>query len=755
MTDIAQEISNFLSRRQAIVAQTLARGGEQEAALLKSYGAPSSVDAMVSGGQQGLLHGFADDMERGERGDGVAAKHILAKAAHPVEYEVATLLGTMAAAAGLRGITALTGRAASSGARAAAKGAVGAGGGALAAQRAKRAQEIAGRHTALGMKPQHRGMVMDAAHGGAWGYGGADVTVDEAAFAPERFGRAAAGAAISSVAAPLAASGVVAGANAPLALGGRRAFSKPMLEPPGVVTKAQAFWSKLFGGDKAANPAGRPRDSIEIARSRDESAARGPVDPFTGKTLNPGIIARDTAPPMQSTGANVQRLADEAIAPIAPERIAALRAQERNAAADSMVAAYPDPAAARRAAMVTRQPARPVPVRTPGADDLARERAARGERPDPLADMREAQLLREAARREAREAAQPQQGQLNLPEPVDEADVFVRQMMEGFVRQDRPALESWVATLEAAARKDPTVMPRVKSAVARQLAINERADPALNDTPVMREFLTALGLWGNKAKGTPNILENARAPAREAFPTGRFEDALARTQGETPMRPRHAANMRQEMEAFQPGPYTGPADARRGPPTIARGDDQPYWLNPMNFFKDGAVNDAQVNMAGFLSGPISYGAERFGIGPATEFMIGAPEHVKMPAERQGALAEIDPAKALPLEDIAPPPSAVTRPTQQPRQQQRAQPFQAERPQQPARDDRQIIMDIQAIMIDAGIPVGGRDGLPDGIIGRKTQHAIELFTQGANRSLEDVLERIRSYPRGRLAQILSQ
>ena len=76
MPDLNEQLSQFLARRQQIVAQTLDKGGEQAETLLKSYGAPSSLDAGISGFQQGAMHGFADDMERAERGDGLAVKHI-------------------------------------------------------------------------------------------------------------------------------------------------------------------------------------------------------------------------------------------------------------------------------------------------------------------------------------------------------------------------------------------------------------------------------------------------------------------------------------------------------------------------------------------------------------------------------------------------------------------------------------------------------------------------------------------------------
>jgi hypothetical protein len=332
--------------------------------------------------------------------------------------------------------------------------------------------------------------------------------------------------------------------------------------------------------------------------------------------------------------------------------------------------------------------------------------------------------------------------------PEAEADEFVGQMMEAFTRQDRPALDSWVSTLQAAAQKNPAVMPTVKASVARQLAINERSDPGLNNTPVMRDFLNALGLWGNKAKGVPNILDAARGPAAAKFPTGRFEDALTRTQGQTPMRPRHADNMRAEMETYQPGPYTGPADARRGPPTVERGDDTPYWLNPVDFFRDGKVNDAQVTGASVLSGPLSYAMEDRLIGPATEFMIGSPDHIRTPQEQKpaGMLAEVQPG-AMPMPEEEAPLIPEPMPTPPP-QRMTAQ-------SAPPRGDDAVIKEIQQVMIDAGFAVGGRDGRPDGIVGPLTQRAIDEFTMGAQLDLEDVLRRIRNYPRDRLAQILAE
>lgn len=677
MTDVNAMLSEFIAKRKAIVADTLRKGGEQQEALLKQYGAPSQLDAAVSGLQQGFMHGFADDMERAERGDGVAKKHILSKATRPWEYEISALLGALASAGGLRVGLQAAGNMASKSARAGAAVSGAAGGAAAAAKSAQRAERIQKGWTTLGMSPAHRGTVMDAGHGALFGYGGTDVRVDEPMVSPERFGRAAMGAGFSAIAAPVATSGVVAAANAPIAFGGRRAFSQPMLEPPGVVTPQQSFWSRMIPGRQPvqANPAGRPRDAIDIARSRDETAARGGG--------SPGIVARDTAPPLQSTQRQTQQLADQALAPVAPERIAHLRGQERNAAAASL----------ERSVM-------PPPQQTP----------------------------------------------------------WVQQMMEAFVRQDAPALNSWVSTLRSANRQDPMIMPQVRAAVTRQLAINERSNPALNDTPVMRQFLTALGMSGNSRRGAPNVLEAARAPARAQFPTGRYEDALTRTQGQTPMRPRHAEAIRNEMQTYQPGPYTGPADPRRGPPTVARGDDQPYFISPMDFFRSGKINDAQVTMAGFAAGPIAYAGEDYAIKPLMkEFVVGS-EGIRMPQEQpQGMLADL-PAQAglMPQDEPAMPPRPMP---QAPAPRPAPSPVQAmpqTAPQQaPARNERDIIMDIQAAMIEAGIPVGGRDGQPDGIVGPKTQRAIELFTMGGQSSLEDIARRIRNYPRGRLAQILSQ
>jgi hypothetical protein len=928
MTDLNKQISEFLHRRKTAVAEILKKGGEQEERLLKAYGAPSAMDAAVAGAEQGLSHGFADDIERASRPDHVAQSQIRAKAAQPLAYEASTVLGTMLAAGGLRSVLGLAGRQASAGARTGARVSGAAGASSLTAKNAKRAEETVKKWTTMGMKPQHRGTVMDAGHGAAWGYGGADVQANEGAFDPARFLRAGVAAGGSAVIAPMLTSAVVAGTNIPLAFGQRRLFSKKMLEPPGVTKQ---------------NPAGRPRDAIEIARSRDESAARGsnnvPAPPAGGRKLdralpppkapgefdghrtlrsllgeptdylpwhhNPqykqlagrvreqvgevpvrqiragqnqirenfrdvprrygnadadlpilvrengvyyindgthriaasvangadrvrariidldaaagrpstsgvGLIARDTARPMESNFHHVQKLADQALAPVARDRIGDLKVRERNASAAAIERQHPLPLSERPYAGVperrfsTQGGKKYVVEFAPAANEgvsVAFRRDRKGlarsltndfgsngktslrETKDVLngvqqaisedigdggrayysmmgSDEKRGRIYDRLAKR-----AKPPEGYdvSSMPgagavlgrtrDTLYRPDPFVDEMMEAFVRQDRPALDSWMSTLQGAAKKDPDLLPRIHARVAQQLAINERSDPRLNDTPVMREFLHALGLSGNKAKGTPNVLEAARAPAREQYPTERFEQALDRTKDEMPMRPRHADRMRDELENFKPGAYTGPEDARRGPPLVARGDDEPYWLNPLDFLKDGKVNDAEVNATGFLSGPVAYGLERLGVGPATEQLFGDPDHIETPetpAARppiatRGAFADMQPqAPSAPVVqqgafaglDTPAPQSAA--------------------PSRAPETSGEPIRDIQSLLMDAGIDVGPEGN--DGQVGPNTARAIEVFARITNMpgeiTPERVLARLRAYPRDALAADLA-
>jgi hypothetical protein len=672
MADLAQQIGQFLAKRKAVVSQILAQGGEREQALLKQYGAPSTLDAVVAGAQQGFAHGFADDIERMNDPDGVAKAQIRAQAAHPGAYTAATLAGTMLTAGALRGAGGVIGRQRAAGARAGSRASGAAGGSAWASKNAERARQIEEKWSQFplpGVKPQHRGLVMDAGHGAAWGYGGADVQESEGAADPRRFWRAIAGGAGAAVAAPLSASATVAASNIPLAFGKRRAFSKRMLEPPGVTRE---------------NPAGRPRDAIEIARSMDESAARG----ATGS----GIIRRDTVPPLRSEQPHIQKLADQSLAPVAGSRIAELRGQQRESAASAL------------------------------------------------------------------EAAEVNKSGVGLRQQPDKVGEYVNAMMEAFHRRDIQALQSWISTLRGANRRNPEIMPRVRASVARSLATQERAQPGLNDTPEVTAFLRALGMGPSAKGGRPGALATARAGGAERFPTQRYEDALARTAEETPMRPRHAERLREEMEGFEPGPYTAPADRRRGPPVTARGDDQPYFLNPTDFFKEGRVNNAEVNMAGFMSGPIAYGLERGAVGPADRFMFGSPEdepiegvfsEVQAPPQaqpEQGLLADLRPAapaRQAPMQQApaAAPPAAVPAP------QQAA-------PAPPPSGN--AVRDIQRLLLSAGFDVGPEGD--DGIIGGNTQAAIEAFARISNMpgeiTPERVLARLQAYPRERLAEDLT-
>jgi len=380
-----------------------------------------------------------------------------------------------------------------------------------------------------------------------------------------------------------------------------------------------------------------------------------------------GIIARDTDPPLQSKGKRTQELADLALEPIATDRISQMRAAERGQAARSIEEAYPVPPSARPYADVperrfeTPGGKRYVVEFAPGANKgvsvafrrdrkgLARSltndfgsngKASLRETRDVLrgvekaieddigaggrayysmmgSDPKRSRLYDRMAKRIAppenyHVSSMPEAGaQLTRTrETMYQPDEFVDGMMEAFTRQDRPALESWMSTLDQRARRDPGLMERVRGRVAQQLAINERADPRLNDTPTMREFLHALGMAGNKAKGIPNVLDAARQPASAAHNSERYQAALSRLGKKGPrLRTRHAEALRREMEAFKPGPYTGPHDPRMGPPLVLRGDDQARFISPLDFYRKGKVSNNDVTATGLFSGPIAMGAD--------------------------------------------------------------------------------------------------------------------------------------------------
>jgi hypothetical protein len=790
MADLAEQIGQFLGRRKAKVAAIVQQGGEREAALLKAYGAPSTLDAIVSGLEQGALHGFADDIERSGREDRTASSQIRAQAAHPGAYTAATVAGTAGAAGLLRGVGSLIGRFRSAGARASSGVSGGAGGSAWAAKNAERARAIEDKWAQFplpGVKPQHRGTIIDAGHGAAWGYGGSDVQENEEALSGRRFFRALAGGGAAAVAAPIAASGAVAAGNAPLTFGGRRAFSKRMYEPPGVTRET---------------PAGRPRESIDIARTLDESRARAEG---TGR----GRVARDTAPPLKSEGPNVHQQAERALAPVAADRIATAKAGQRAAAADVMEKAFPGRGGQRTPSTVKERRfktnsgkeyvvefddkgggATMVNFRRETGGSGLRKALTDERKSDGTASIGEAKevlgKVQGAIRQDIDEGGRPfyamigsspersriysilagrardklpegysvelHKGGASLRQQPDLVGKFVDDMMEAVVRRDTPAIQSWSSRVRAEARKNPEVMPRLRSAVARMLATQERSQPGLNDTPEVAAFLRVLGMGPSAKAARTGIIADARRGVEEQFPTQRYEQALERTAEDIPMRPRHADRMRDELENFTPPPYTGPADSRRGPPLIARGDDEPYWLNPLDFFREGRVNNAEVNAAGYISGPLAYGIETGGIGPVDRALFAEPEEDPI----EGLFTEVAPraqAQAQPQEqgllaDLRPEAQQAPAPAQRPAQAPPQAP--------PVAETGDAVRDIQRLLLSAGIDVGPEGD--DGDLGPNTQRAIQTFARMSNMpgepTPERVLARLKAYPLERLAEDLA-
>ena len=633
-----EDIEAFIASRKEGWRSRFRTDPAQAARLLRKHGKTSQVDALFQGLQQGASHGFADEVERATTG-GPAKNHILAQASAPWLYLLGQLGGLSATGGLLRGTGGAVGKARSAPFRRGG-GSVAAGGQKRAIENAAKAKDIenAWGNFPLPAKtdPRVRALVMDAGHGAAVGYGGIDPTRDEDMLSRERAERAAIGVTASLGLAPLTVSGGVAATNAPLLWGGRRIGSAKMLEPQGV---------------SRSNPRGNPRASIEIARSRDESAARERMPRDTASDAV-GIINRDKARPLDSEQPHMRRLADQALEPIARDRVAELRRLERNEAADAMEAAYPTPGAQPRMPFLTArekrvhalieqgldpqsisqslgQPLRMTQVyirklekkfgaagiplsngQTPGSrfvDMALGDTAARVSRPRPgkPAIERTKDIAREIG---GPPAAKPS-GQGDL---FNVADDFVPQMVEAVVRQDARALASWMSTLEAAARRDNTVLPRVRAAVARQLAINERTEPGMNNTDEMRQFLHALGMSGNKAKGIPNVLEAARRGPRERYNSERYQAAIKRTSGTKgpQLRERHATALRDEMATYQPGAYTGPWDPRMGQPLVLRGDDQARFIAPWDFFRKGRVSNREVSLSGWLSGPFAWGGEQ-------------------------------------------------------------------------------------------------------------------------------------------------
>src|SRR5690242_3629186 len=101
MPTVDQEIEALVAERKGQWATLFRNDPAKAAELMKSYGVPSVGESMLQGAEQGVAHGFADDIERATSG-GVAKNQIRAQAAHPVEYALSTLGGTAAAGGLLR-----------------------------------------------------------------------------------------------------------------------------------------------------------------------------------------------------------------------------------------------------------------------------------------------------------------------------------------------------------------------------------------------------------------------------------------------------------------------------------------------------------------------------------------------------------------------------------------------------------------------------------------------------------------------------
>ncbi len=865
MPNTAEKIEALIEKRKGRWTRDFREDPARAAELLREHGAPDLAETLIQGAVQGASHGFADDIERATskpdaHGKREAKNQIRAQAANPAAYMLANILGTAGTGILLRGGGAGVGKVRSANVR---RGQMsqGAGGSGRAAQAAQRASEIEDAWAqfpvpkkigSVNVSLAARGVTLDAAHGGAWGYGGTDVSKDEAALDLERMKRAGIGMALGTLGGPVSTSAAAWSANLPLLWGGRRAFSQKMLEPPGVTRKT---------------PQGRPHEALDIARTRDESAARA--------AGGQGLVRRDKARPIDSEGANVREVADAALEPVARGKIDELRTAEREAAASGMFKDYPgyepirlrraneqvfdiarpiyhgtgrefdelsnDPAIirpvtnendARMAHFFTAEPEvahayrkqasalegapkvrklvdkfgaaidrsfdedRPVSsaiakmhanvldkridrlIKKHGGGGRVVEAYSRLSNPKIVDNVRHydegvfARHIEEAKAaghdgvifRQVRDGSEKPADVFAIFDPKSVRDAaddfepqnaasrklihpsqggqFVNDMMEAVARQDAPALNSWISTVQQAARRDPAITPRVQRAVAKQLAINERSNPALNDTPFMRELLHGLGMAGNKAKGTANVLEAARAGPREQYRSDRYSQALERRRGQPQMRARHAAAMRDALEKYQAPAYPGPALAARGPALHLRGDDRADFLMPWDFYREGRVNNAQVNAAGALSGPIAMMGEKAyteAFTPPGEWREpGRPA----PPVIEGEFQEKTPATAAApppglLQQLAPPPPPGN-PVLEAAQQAPAQPQQAP---MDLRSAQQLLAGV------AGLPLE-RFGA-DGRMGPETQAALVAFQQAAQVPVTGQLDELTAR---RLAQL---
>lgn len=761
-----EKINALVAKRKGDWVLLFQEDPSRAAELMNQYGVPNMGESLFQGVQQGIAHGFADDFERMTRGDGVASNHIRAEAANPGAYMLGTVLGTGAMGLGVRRGGEVVGEAAVANSKRASS-RMGAGFDPKATANAAKVESFrkaAGQFPFVGAKPAVRAAGMDALHGAAWGYGGADASKDEEAFDLERLKRAAIGAGSAAVLSPFVVAGVGAAGNAPLAWGGRRIGSKKMYEPPGV-TKA--------------NPAGLPKRAIDIAKAKDEVSARGmrlPDD--TGRSENMGKLNRDPVPPLQSVMPRTQKLADQVLAVRAPERIADLKERQRIRSSRLVREAYPKPTTdmdgfdegtalyhgtmvpgverlrigqnswrKKGEAPVDNEPwiwtttdkkqAKGFATGPKGERGQVLEMRGRGKfidgenefhmryDGDPKAAMADGY----AGYREGpvqtffrEEDIRPASQRPGVPDSVLDEYAQVISRPDG---PDRPVLEDWYGKLQSLNAKDPTVMPRMKAILARVAAENEVNAPAMNDAGPMRAYLNRMGMGGNKSENRPPVVQSAREQAAQAFPTERYEDALQRTRTiDYPVRPRHADAIEAEMQGYQQPAYVDPALSREQS-LVARGDDKAAWVNPLDFVADMFTKREKtpewaVQWAGGLSGPIAYGTESILAaneprGEWTDPKLSEPGRKPAPGGLIGGAAPRKPVSLPAPQPAAAPAATASRPAPaapvEPPAVQNATPDQVLEP----------VRTFQKVLIAEGIDIGPeRD---DGRFGENTRRGL--------------------------------
>lgn len=246
--DEAEKLAALEAIRKARVrALQEDRGAEvkRSGELYKTTG----VASFLQGALQGASHGFSDDVERamadeergGVRGDPAstladkymaktgdrrAVDHVLAKASHPLTFNIGQVAGAGAAGLATRG--AFKGAGAAMKGKAALEKAAELERAAMRVAQADRAREAAGatakfeKRAATAARVGNAGLpsnraqakVFDTAHGAALGYGGLDVEEDEEAAELDRMLRAIAGGGIGYAFAPTMAAGANYGGQA-------------------------------------------------------------------------------------------------------------------------------------------------------------------------------------------------------------------------------------------------------------------------------------------------------------------------------------------------------------------------------------------------------------------------------------------------------------------------------------------------------------------------------------------------------------